>query len=93
MRWVERRLLYVNGEIKRLRLEETMVEGELNMVRHLADDAARDSAVHEGLAKLEEREAMKDVHRQEKALADTQRRIAKLEAKRDKLLRRLGPPR
>ena len=66
-----------------------MVAGELNMVQHLADDAVRDSAVHEGLARLEARDAMKDVRRQERALEDTRRRIARLEVKRDRLLARL----
>jgi hypothetical protein len=90
---IERRLLHINGEIGRLRLEEQLVEGELNMHRHLADDAARDSAVSEGMARLEAREALKDVHRQERALEKTRRTIARLEAKRDGLLGKLGPGR
>ncbi|MFN2544800.1 MAG: hypothetical protein ABR600_09580 [Actinomycetota bacterium] len=90
MRRIERRLLRINDELERLRRERELVEGELEMHRHLADDAVRDAAVSQGLERREARDALKDVAGQERALAATRDRIAKLEAKRDALLDRLS---
>jgi hypothetical protein len=90
MRLIERRLLRINDELERLRREQELVAGELEMHRHLADDAVRDAAVYEGLERAEARDAAKDVQRQEKALAATRKQIARLEEKRDKLLDGLG---
>ena len=89
MRRIERRLLRLNDELQRLRREEELVEGELNMHRHLADDAVRDAAVHGGIDRAEARDAVKDVHRQEEALRSTKAEIARVEEKRRRLLDRL----
>ena len=93
MRLSERRLLRINGELERLRREEHLVEGELEMHRHLADDAVRDAAVYEGLDRAEARDAVKDVRRQERALESTRRAIARAESRRAALLRRLDASR
>ena len=93
MRWVERRLLRIGDEIVRLRREEEIAEGELAMHRHLADDAVRDAAVHGGLERAEARDARKDVAALERALAQTRRGLERLETKRERLLRRMNPPR
>ena len=93
MRRIERRLLRITDELERLRREEQLVENELNMHRHLADDAVRDAAVYEGLDRVEARDALGDVRRQEHALNGTRRAIARAESKRDALLRRLDPSR
>jgi hypothetical protein len=90
LRFVERRLLRVNDELERLRREEQLVEGELNMHRHLADDAMRDAAVYEGLDREESRMASKDVDALEKALEKTRKTITGLEERRARLLARLG---
>ena len=47
----------------------------------------------EGLERLEARDAKKDVAALERALAQTRRRLERLEAKREQLLRRLDVPR
>jgi hypothetical protein len=90
MRRVERRLMRINDELERLRHEEHLVEGELNMHRHLADDAARDAAVYEGLDREESRMANKDVAALARSLAKTRKTIAGLEERRARLLARLG---
>jgi hypothetical protein len=90
MRRDERRLLRISDELLRLRREEQLVAGELEMHRHLADDAARDAAVYEGLERAEARDAMKDVAALERALATTRDAIANLEERRSRLLARLG---
>ena len=90
MKALERRLLKINDELVRLRQEEQLVASELEMHRHLADDAVRDAAVYEGTERAEARDALKDVQLQERALESTRKSIARLEAKRDRLLARLG---
>ena len=57
MRRIEKRLFGLNEEISRLQREIELTEGELNMHRHLADDAARDAAVSEGIERQESRMA------------------------------------
>ena len=93
MRRIERRLLRIGDELERLRREEQLVEGELNMHRHLADDAARDVAVYEGLDRAESRMANKDVAGLERALERTRRQLRRVESKREDLLRRLDASR
>ena len=77
----------------RLRREEEIAEGELAMHRHLADDADRDAAVRGGLERAEARDARKDVAVLERAVAQTRRGLGRVEEKRERLLRRLNPPR
>ena len=49
MRGIEKKLFGLNEEVSRLQREIELTEGELNIHRHLADDAARDAAVSEGV--------------------------------------------
>jgi hypothetical protein len=91
MRLIERRLLRLNTEIGRVRRELGLVEGELGMHRHLADDATRDAAVTDApVERAEAREAAKDVARMQTVLEAVRRQLSGLEAKRDGLLDRLG---
>jgi hypothetical protein len=90
MRLIERRLLRLNTEIERVRRELELVDGELGMHRHLADDATRDAAVADApLERAEARDAAKDVSRMEAVLEGVRRQLSGLEAKRDGLLDRL----
>jgi hypothetical protein len=93
MRRIERQLFRLNDEIARLRREVELAEGELNMHRHLADDAARDAAVYEGTERAESRAGNKDVAALERAVARGQRDLERAEAKRVELLRRLAADR
>jgi len=93
VRRVERRLFRLNEEIERLRREIELTEGELTMHRHLADDAARDAAVSEGIERAESRMADKDVVALERALERARRGLEKAEAKRLELLHRLDDSR
>ena len=91
MRWVERRLLKITGEIERLRREEELAAGELGMHQHLDDDAVRDALVTEAPAdRAEARQTGKDVARLQSALADLRQKIERLNRKRDNLLERLN---
>jgi HEPN domain-containing protein len=91
MRLIERRLMRLTGEIERVRRELELVEGELRMHRHLADDATRDAMVTgEPVERAEAREAAKDVARMESVLEAARRQLGRLERKRDGLLERLG---
>jgi hypothetical protein len=87
---LERRLLRINDELERLRHEEGLAAGELEMHRHLADDAVRDAAVYEGLERAEARDAVRDVTALRRALDGTRAKIAKLEERRSRLVQRLG---
>lgn len=90
MRRIERRLLRLNEALQRLRREEELVAGELDMHRHLADDAGRDAAVS-GTPddRADARDTSRDVARFEEALAAVRAKVVRLEAKRDRLLGRL----
>ncbi len=94
MRWVtERRLRRLTDEIARLRREQELVEGELGMHRHLADDAVRDAAVFGDPAeRAEARQASKEVARMKRVLSDVRERLPKLQAERDRLLDELSEP-
>ena len=90
MRRIERRLLRLNDEILRLRREAELVEGELGMHRHLADDAIRDAFVTDApVERADARDALKDVVRLEGALQSVRRQLAALEEHRQDLLGRL----
>ena len=93
MRRVERQLFRLNETIERLRRQIELVEGELNMHRHLADDAARDAAVYEGIERAESRAAQRDVAALDRALARTRTELARAEDRRTELLRRLDTDR
>ncbi|HEX9891097.1 MAG TPA: hypothetical protein VGB28_03465 [Actinomycetota bacterium] len=88
---IERRLLRLNDRLAELREEETLVAGELEMHRHLHDDAARDAAVYDvPVERLNERDTSLDVTRFERALVRIRTQIEQVEAKRQRLLIRLG---
>jgi predicted component of type VI protein secretion system len=90
MKRTERRLFKLNEELARLRREEELTLGELGMHSHLLDDFQRDAAVTDAPAdRADARESAKDVARLRRALEDVQRRIARTEATRTKLLARL----
>jgi hypothetical protein len=93
MRRIERRLFRLNDEVGRLRREVELAEGELNMHRHLADDAARDAVVYEGMEQAESRAANKDVAALKRAVSRGHRDLERAEAKRDELLRKLSADR
>jgi hypothetical protein len=87
----ERRLFRVADELARLRREEELVAGELELQRHVTDDVVRDAAVADAPAeRAEAREATKNRDRLELALADVRRRIGQTETRRAELLQRLG---
>ncbi|HEX6262147.1 MAG TPA: hypothetical protein VF097_04795 [Actinomycetota bacterium] len=91
MKRAERRLLKVIDELQALDREQRLLEGELEMHRSLRDDAARDAAVHETpVERGNAYETEKDVRTFERALAGLAARRAALEAKRDRLMTRLG---
>jgi chromosome segregation ATPase len=86
----ERRLKRVSDEIRRLRREQELVEGELGMHRHLADDAMRDAIVTgESIERAEARDASKSVTRLQAALESVRRELGRLEEERDRLLDKL----
>ena len=84
------RLFRLNERIARLAEEERQAAAELEVHRHLDDDARRDAAVSESPMDREDaREAAADVARFTALVATLQRRRRRLEAKRDRLLARL----
>lgn len=89
----ERRLARLTDELERLRREEELVAGELEMHRHIDDDARRDAAVHGTPGdRADAYQTEKDVRRFERALDGLRRKRERLEARRDRLLLRLGRP-
>jgi uncharacterized small protein (DUF1192 family) len=87
----ERRLLSLADRLEALRREEQLVAGELDMHRHLDEDARRDAAVYETpVERLNARDTGLDVARFERRLAELRSKIERLEAKRARLLSRLA---
>lgn len=88
---VERQLLAISDELARLEEEERRVQDELSYHRSLADDAARDAAVFEDPIERENaRMTTADVRRFERRLTKLADRRERLEAKRMRLLEKLG---
>jgi len=88
---LHQRLFRLNERIARLAAEEQQAAAELEVHRHLEDDARRDAAVSESPIDREDaRETAADVERFGRLVADLRRRRGHLEAKRDRLLARLG---
>ncbi len=84
------RIFRLGDEIAALVEAERQLAEELVMLRHIDDDARRDAAVSESpLDRADARETAADVARAERNLADLRRRRERLEAKRDRLIRRL----
>ena len=88
---IEDKLFRLNDEIARLAAEERLVEEELGFHRHLHDDASRDATVSDDPFDREDaRLTGSDVARFEVQIARLRARRQKLEAKRARLLERLG---
>ncbi len=88
---LEQRLFRLNDEIAALRRDEERVAEELNVHRHLNDDAQRDAVVSDNpLDRADARDTAADVARFESALAALRKQREKLEAKRDRLLAKLS---
>lgn len=84
-------MLQLNDELARLRKEEELAAGELEMHRHLDDDTRRDAAVSDSPAdRADAYQSGKDVARFERVLERIRRHRARLEEKRQRLLDRLG---
>jgi len=84
------RLFRITDEIDRLRREERLTDGELGMLEHIDDDAQRDAAVGGPLERDDARGTASDVETSRRALRHLRVRRTRLEAKRDRLLKRLG---
>jgi hypothetical protein len=91
MRRTERRLFKLNEELARLRRDEELTRGELEMHAHLFDDFQRDALVTDAPAdRADARASGKDVARLRGALEAVRARIERTERAREDLLRRLG---
>jgi hypothetical protein len=91
MRRSERRLFRLNDELHRLRHDIELTAGELEMHRHLDDDARRDAAVSGSpVDRSEAHQTSRDVQRMETALRSLRRRITAIELRRERLLSKLG---
>lgn len=90
MRRIERRLFAINDEIEALQESARLVEEELTFHEHLDDDAQRDAVVSgRPLDRADARETGSDVRRFERNLSQIRQRMAALQAKRDRLVKRL----
>lgn len=86
----EDRIFKLNDEIASLQQELYLVREELVFHQHLNDDAQRDAAVSgHPIDRADARDTAGDVARFEKSIAKLQQRIARLEAKREKLIGKL----
>ena len=91
MSLLHRRLFRLNEHLVRLAEGERLAAAELEVHRHLDDDARRDAAVSGSPIDREDaRDTAADVARSSRLLAGLQERRRRLEAKRDRLLARLG---
>jgi hypothetical protein len=87
----ETRLFRLSERLERLAEEERLAAAELEVHRHLDDDARRDAAVSGNPIDREDaRDTAADVARFERLVAGAQEKRRRLEAKRDRLLARLG---
>ncbi|MHC4091568.1 MAG: hypothetical protein ACYSVY_15065 [Planctomycetota bacterium] len=90
MRRIERRLFRINDEITALKRDVHLAEEELRIHRHLDDDTQRDAVVSGNpIDRADARETAGDVKRFERHLAQIRRKLAGLEAKRDRLIKKL----
>ncbi len=84
---LEMRIFDLNDEIARFEQELHQARAELDVLRHLADDAARDAAVSESPFDREDaRETTADVARFERLVDHLLGRIDATTARRDRLL-------
>jgi hypothetical protein len=91
MAFLERRIFRLNERLGRLAEDERLAAAELEVHRHLDDDARRDAAVSGSPIDREDaRDTASDVARFQRLLAGLAEKRRRLEAKRDRLLDRLG---
>lgn len=91
MALLHRRLFRLNERLEHLAEDERLAAAELEVHRHLDDDARRDAAVSGNPIDREDaRDTAADVARFGRLLADLQEKRRRLEAKRERLLARLG---
>jgi uncharacterized small protein (DUF1192 family) len=84
---LEKRIFNLNDEIARLEWELDQARAELDVHRHLADDAARDAAVSDSpFDREDERETTADVARFERLVDHLLDKIDATTTKRDLLL-------
>ncbi len=87
----EERLFRINDEIAALRRDEHLAFEELIVLGHLDDDARRDAATSGSpLDAADERETSGDVARMERHVDELRAARESLEAKRDRMMRKLG---
>ncbi len=88
---LDRRVFRLNERLGRLAEEERLAAAELEVHRHLDDDARRDAAVSDSPIDREDaRDTAADVARFQRLVAGAQEKQRRLEAKRDRLVARLG---
>ena len=88
---LHQRLFRLNERIARTAEEERLAAAELEVHRHLDDDARRDVAVSGSPIDREDaRDTGADVARFGRLVEDLRRQRRRLEARRDRLLARLG---
>lgn len=91
MTLLHRRLFRLNERLARLAEEQRLAAAELEVHRHLDDDARRDAAVSGSPIDREDaRDTGSDVERFARLVTTLQRKQQRLAAKRDRLLARLG---
>ncbi|MBN2113066.1 MAG: hypothetical protein JW785_02955 [Acidimicrobiia bacterium] len=87
---LERRIFRLNERLGHLAEEERLAAAELEVHRHLDDDARRDAAVSGNPIDREDaRDTAADVGRFTRLVDGIQEKRRRLEAKRDRLLARL----
>lgn len=86
----QKRLFRLVDEIAALSTERTRVLAELEMHSALNDDAQRDAAIGNYIDREEAGVTNADVKRFQRAVADIDRRLLKLEAERSRLSQGLG---
>ncbi len=88
---LEKRIFGLNDEISRFEGELDQARAELDVHRHLADDAIRDAAVSDSPFDREDaRETTADVARFERLVEHLLDKIGQVTAKRDRMLDKLG---
>ncbi len=91
MKRIERKLFQIGDEIRALQEAERLAQEELIYHQHLNDDAQRDAAVSGSpIDRADARETASDVDRFERHLGKLRAQRERLEAKRQRLLDRLG---
>ena len=88
---LEDRIFQLNDEIAAVARDEQLALEELNVHRHLLDDARRDAVVSDNpFDRADARDSAADVARFERHVEKLRATRRKLEAKRDKLLQKLA---